>query len=86
MKRYLLPLLALGQVAVADTGLPDDDWYSMDLESLLQVRTPPKAQVGSRHGLRSVKNTAVPVDVYTAEQLLATGEIELARALAAVGY
>ncbi|NLD13677.1 MAG: TonB-dependent receptor [Gammaproteobacteria bacterium] len=84
MKRYLLPLLALGQVAVADTGLPDDDWYSMDLESLLQVRTPPKAQVGSRHGLRSVKNTAVPVDVYTAEQLLATGEIELARALAAL--
>lgn len=84
MRRLILLLLAFCQVAVAGTGQPDADWYNMDLQSLLQVRTPPKAQVGSRHGLLSVKNTAVPVDVYTAEQLMATGEIELARALAAL--
>lgn len=85
MKRLLLlPLLVLAQSVLADTGRAAEDWYDLELESLLEVRTPPKAQVGSRHGLRSVKNTVVPVDVYTAEQLLATGEIELARALAAL--
>lgn len=80
----LLPLLALVQIVMADTGRIDEGWYDLELGSLLEVRTPPKAQVGSRHGLRSVKNTVVPVDVYIAEQLLATGEIELARALAAL--
>lgn len=80
----VLLLLVCGQFAAAGTAITDDDWYDMELESLMQIRTPPKAQVGSRHGLRSAKNTAVPVDVYTAEQLLATGELELTRALAAL--
>lgn len=86
MKR-LLCFLALG---VACSGIQaqslerSHDWYALPLDELVRVQIPPQADVGSRDGAHSARDASVPIDVYSAEQLLAVGHSSLAQALAAL--
>ncbi len=86
MKRLLslLPLWAACTAALADPPGPRNDWYELPLDELVRVQIPPQADVGSRDGAHSALDATVPIDVYTAEQLLSVGQNGLAQALAAL--
>lgn len=58
--------------------------YDLPLDDLLRVQIPPQADVGSRTGTRTAQEAMVPVDVYSAEQLLSVGRMGLTQALVAL--
>lgn len=86
MKRLLclLPLCALSLSAWADPPGPKPDLYTLPLDELLRVQIPLQAEVGSRSGTHSAHDAGTPIDVYTGEQLLSVGQINLTQALAAL--
>ncbi len=88
MKRLLslLPLYLLTTYAAyaADPAGGGQQLYELPLDDLLRVQVPLKANVGSRAGAQSALEATVPIDVYTAEQLLSAGQMQLTQALAAL--
>ena len=80
MKRLLclLPLWVVCAAALADPPGRRTDLYELPLDELVRVQIPPQADVGSRDGAHSVLDATVPIDVYTAEQLLSVGQNGLA--------
>lgn len=84
MKR-LLCLLSLGALChAAWADPPAQDLYELPLDELVRVQIAPQADVGSRDGAHSAPDAIVPIDVYTAEQLLSVGTMQLTQALAAL--
>lgn len=86
MKRILtlLHLWAACGAVLADTPSSESDLYALPLDELLRVQIPLQADVGARAGSRNAHDASVPIDVYTSEQLLSAGALNLAQALAAL--
>ena len=74
MKR-IVKLLPWWFVCTAVWAEPVDlqQLYELPLDELVRVQIPPQADVGSRSRAYSAPQAIVPTDVYSAEQLLASG-------------
>lgn len=82
--KYILGFILLVMASYPSLAVEMSDPEALSLEELLQIEIPAKASIGSRGGERSAFNAVVPIDVITANQLASVGQLELARALAAL--
>ncbi len=78
----VVPLM-ISAAAAADERVvrESDQYYERSLGELMLTETQPKAQVGSRGCACDALDALVPIDVITAEQLVASGSTELSKAL-----
>ena len=81
MPRFNKKMIYLHSVLLSVSLCANDTLFDKSLESILDVKTELKAEVGSREGARNFLDSRSPVDVVTSEQIEHSGATNLTEAL-----
>ena len=81
MKKSNINIMLCNTLLVSTLAYANDELYDENLESILDIKTELKAEVGSRDGARNFLDSRSPVDVVTYEQIQNSGATNLTEAL-----
>jgi len=81
MKIFNNKIIILNAILLSTSLYSNDELYDESLESILDIKTELKVEIGSREGARNFLDSRSPVDVVTHEQIENSGATNLIEAL-----